>query len=108
MGRCHNSPCGYKVFVCRSRRELSGNVTIAAWVKMNPDTAGAYMGIGGRLRTAPYRGFSLVRHTENVFRLWADDGNGAIAGFDATSDTTYTDTEWHHIAGVVDDGISSL
>ncbi len=88
--------------------QLSGSVTISAWVKMSPNNADAYMGIGGRLKTAPYRGFSLVRHSSNVFRLWADNGGGDIAGFDASSDTTYTDTEWHHIAGVVDGGTSSL
>ncbi|MCF7975491.1 MAG: discoidin domain-containing protein [Phycisphaerae bacterium] len=88
--------------------QLSGSVTISAWVKMAAGNDGLYMGIGGKLKTAPYQGFSLVRHSSNVFRLWADDGNGVIAGFEADSDVTYTDTEWHHVAGVVDDGISSL
>ncbi len=88
--------------------QLSGSVTISAWVKMNAGNAGAYLGIAGKLRPSPYRGFSLVRHSSNVFRLWVDDGKGVIAGFDASSDTTYTDTEWHHVAGVVDDGTSSL
>jgi hypothetical protein len=88
--------------------QLAGSVTISAWVKMNAGTEALYMGVGGKLKTAPYQGFSLVRHSSGVFRLWADNGAGDIAGFDASSDVTYTDTEWHHVAGVVDDGASSL
>ncbi len=86
------------------------DVTVTAWVKMNEGNDGAYMGIGGKLSTQEsyYRGFSLVRHSSGVFRLWADDGNGVIGGFDASSDVTYTDTEWHHIAGVVDANVSTL
>jgi hypothetical protein len=88
--------------------QLTGSVTLSAWVKMNAGNDGVYMGIGGKLKTAPYQGFALVRHSSNVFRLWADDGAGVIAGFDASSDVTYTDTEWHHVAGVVDAGTSML
>ncbi|MCP4451528.1 MAG: hypothetical protein GY809_08705, partial [Planctomycetes bacterium] len=88
--------------------QISGSVTLSAWAKMNAGNADAYMGIGGKLKTAPYRGFSLVRHSSNVFRFWADDGAGNIGGFDASSDGTYTDTEWHHLVGVVDDGTSML
>ena len=88
--------------------QLSGNVTISAWCKMNAGTEASYMGIGGRLKTAPYQGFSLVRHSSGVFRLWADNGAGDIAGFDASSDVTYTDTEWHHVAGVVEGSTSTL
>jgi len=86
----------------------TGNVTIATWVKMNEGNDGAYMGIGGKLKTNGYQGFALVRHSSNVFRLWADNGAGEIAGFDATSDATYTDTEWHYLVGVVDANISTL
>ncbi|NQV32162.1 MAG: discoidin domain-containing protein [Phycisphaeraceae bacterium] len=98
----------YVDFGMNTSLQISGSVTISAWVKMNAGNDGAYMGIGGKLKTAPYRGFSLVRHSSGVFRLWADDGNGVIGGFDASSDVTYTDTEWHHVAGVVDAGTSML
>ena len=75
---------------------------------MNAGNDGAYMGIGGKLISGNYQGFSLVRHGSNVFRLWCDDGAGVLAGHDASSDVTYTDTEWHHVVGVIDDGTSSL
>jgi hypothetical protein len=48
----------------------------------------------------------LVRHASGVFRLWANSADYQLAGFDASSDVSYTDTEWHHVAGVVDDGTS--
>ncbi len=88
--------------------QLFDSVTISAWVKMNAGNDGVYMGIGGKLISGNYKGFSLVRYNTNVFRLWCDDGNGVIAGHEANSDVTYTDTEWHHVVGVVNDGTSSL
>jgi len=87
---------------------LRGSVTISVWVKMNANNAGLYMGIGGKLKTDPYKGFSLVRHSSNVFRLWVDNGANVIAGYEADSDKPYTDTEWHHVVGVVDAGTSML
>jgi len=88
--------------------QLSDSATISAWVKMSTGSPGVYMGIGGKLQTNPYKGFSLVRHSSDVFRLWCDDGAGVLAGHEASSDVTYTDTEWHHLVGVIDDGTSSL
>ena len=66
------------------------------------------MGIGGKLVSGEYKGYSLVRHSSNVFRLWCDNGAGVLAGHEASSNMTYTDTEWHHVAGVVNQTISSL
>ncbi|NQV31712.1 MAG: LamG domain-containing protein, partial [Phycisphaeraceae bacterium] len=88
--------------------EISSSVTISAWVRMNAGNDGAYMGIGGKLARGPYAGFSLVRFSSGVFRLWADGGANELAGFEADSDLSYTDTEWHHVAGVVDAGTSML
>ena len=97
----------YVDFGTGTSMQLSGSATISAWVKMNAGTDGVYMGIGGKLRTAPYAGFSLVRHSSHVFRLWADDGNATLVA--TNSDVaTYTDTEWHHVVGVIDNGITSL
>ena len=87
---------------------LRGSVTLSVWVKMNANNAGLYMGIGGKLKTDPYKGFSLVRHSSNVFRFWADNGANVIAGYEADSDKPYTDSEWHHVVGVVDAGTSML
>ncbi len=88
--------------------QLFGSATISAWVKMNEGNTDAYMGIGGKLISGYYQGFSLVRHDSNVFRLWCDDGAGVLAGHEASSDDTYTDTEWHHVVGVIDNGTSTL
>ncbi len=84
---------------------VTGKLTIAAWVKMKPANEAAYMGIAGKLVSGDYKGFALVRHSSNVFRLWVASA-GNIQG--VSSDATYTDAEWHHVAGVSEDGISSL
>ena len=84
--------------------------TLAAWVKMNPGNAGQYLGIAGKLdNVGGYHGFGLVRHnTTNLFRLWVSDGDtGGINGM-ASSDVTYTDTDWHHVTGVREGQINML
>jgi len=82
--------------------EVTNDFTMTAWAKLAPGSAGVYGGIGGRLtRTGdPYYGFSLVRHSSNKYRLWIGDGTGDLAKSAVSSDVQYTDTEWHHVAGV--------
>ena len=86
--------------------QLTGEVTISAWVKMEADND-AYMGIAGKMggSTGANRGFVLVKHTDDVFRLWfVTDGN--FSGAD--SDVTYFDTNWHHLVGVISGDTGSL
>jgi len=82
---------------------VTGDFTLAAWVKLAPGTDGNYGGIAGKLThldTPEYRGFSLVRHSSNVFRLWIGDGTDDLGKSAVSSDELYTDTEWHHVAGM--------
>ncbi len=84
-------------------QEVTGDFTIAAWVKLAPNNAGRYAGIAGKLVRvggADYMGFSIVRHDSNVFRLWVADGDSAQINGRASSDVIYTDTSWHHVTGV--------
>ena len=87
--------------------QLSEEVTISAWVKMEPGNEDAYMGIAGKMGgfTGANRGFVLVRHSSNVFRLWVVT-DGGFNG--ATSDVTYNDTDWHHLVGVASNATGSL
>jgi prepilin-type processing-associated H-X9-DG protein len=82
--------------------DATGDFTLAAWVQMAPGNSDQYMGIGGRLMVSGgiYTGFALVRHTTNVFRLWVGDNTDDLAKSGVSSDAMYTDTEWHHVAGV--------
>ena len=41
-----------------------------------------------------------MRHTGNAFRLWVGDGTDDLAKSAVSSDTPYTDSEWHHAVGV--------
>ena len=92
-------------------QEVTGDFTIAAWVKLAPNNAGHYGGIAGKLTRrggTDYMGFAIVRYNSNVFRLWVSDGDpDAITG-QASSDLTYTDTGWHHVAGVREGQINTL
>jgi hypothetical protein len=88
---------------------VTADFTLAAWAQMAPDNASQYMGIGGKLlNSGGYRGFSLVRHNSNVFRLWVGDGTDDLAKSAVSSDVTYTDADWHHVAGVREGQINAL
>ena len=67
---------------------VTGDFTLAAWVKLAPGTNGNCGGIAGKLvhlDTPEYRGISLVRYSSNVFRLWVGDGTGDLVHeFDVT------------------------
>jgi len=85
---------------CGTAADITGDFTLAAWVKMAPNNADKYMGIGGRLMTATnYWGFGLVRHSSNFLRLWVGDGSTDLAKSAVNSDVINTDSEWHHVAG---------
>jgi len=83
-----------------SSLDIATDFTVCAWAKPAPGSESSYMGIGGRLVSSPsYMGFSLVRHSSGVYRLWvANQATAAVVG--ASSTATYTASEWHHVAGV--------
>ena len=82
--------------------EVTGDFTLAAWVQLDRTNAGVYGGLGGKLQylNSNYYGFGLVRHSSNFFRLWVGDGSTDLAKSAVSSNAPYTDTEWHHVAGV--------
>jgi len=75
--------------------QITGNLTIEAWVQIE-GSDGEYMGIAGKFVTPD--GYSLTRHESNVFRFWI--ANGEVWG-NVDSDTTYTDSNWHYVVGVI-------
>jgi hypothetical protein len=79
--------------------QLTGQVTVSAWVKMEPANDGVYMGIGGKIESGPYNGYELVRHSSNYFRMWMGNDGGDLSS--VNSDVTYTDADWHHVVGVI-------
>lgn len=100
-----------KVVNCGAAAEqVTGDFTLAAWIKLSPGNAGVYGGIGGKLRFdgTNYFGFALVRHSANFLRLWIGDGTADLTKSAVNSDAIYTDTEWHHVAGVHQGTANSL
>ncbi|MCF7973087.1 MAG: right-handed parallel beta-helix repeat-containing protein [Phycisphaerae bacterium] len=83
--------------------QLAGNLAVTTWVRLSPGTDGLYMGVVGKMNGA--RGFCLVRRDNNRFCFWTGDGFG-YTGQNSTQ--MYTDSEWHHLAGVVSNGTSQL
>ena len=83
--------------------QLTGNMTIAVWVKLADGNAGQYMGIAGKLY--PGSGYGLVRHDTNTFKFWVGSGSVLTA---ATSVQPYTDTDWHHVTGILENGVIKI
>ncbi|MFX0205548.1 MAG: DUF2341 domain-containing protein, partial [Candidatus Hodarchaeota archaeon] len=83
--------------------EFDNHLTIEAWVKI-AGASGDYMGIAGKLDDTDDNGYALVRHSDNRFRFWV--GNDGMSSAD--SDNTYTDSDWHHVVGVIDAGTNYL
>jgi len=79
--------------------QITGYLTIEAWVTI-AGSDGEYLGLGGKLDDIDLEGYALVRYTDNKFMFWV--GDGAMASAD--SDTTYTDSDWHYVVGVVNNG----
>lgn len=82
---------------------VTGNMSICAWVQLDPTNPGQYWGIAGKLTAtggAYYRGYGLDRYSNNKFRFTT--ANGVLNAVSSTQD--YTDTEWHHVTGVLEGG----
>jgi len=91
-----------------SSLQITENLTVEAWVKI-AGSSGEYLGIVGKLTQigfGTYSGYALVRYFDNTFRLWIGDGLGAMG--DVSSDSTYTDSNWHYVVGVINNGTNYL
>jgi hypothetical protein len=83
--------------------QITGNLTIEAWVKASVlDTS---MGIGGKYKINTEYGFSLTKRSNNEFRYYIANG-GSSGRYD--SDIPYNDIEWHHVVGVRRGGTNLL
>jgi hypothetical protein len=83
--------------------QITGALTISAWATI-AGSSGEYMGIAGKLDSTDTEGYALVRHSDNKFKLWVGDGTMTSAD----SDSTYTDSNWHHVVGVINSGTNYL
>ncbi len=83
--------------------QITGYLTMGAWVKI-AGSDGEYLGIAGKLDSTDMEGYALVRHSDNRFRFWVGDGTMASAD----SDTSYTDSDWHYVVGVANNGENYL
>jgi hypothetical protein len=85
--------------------QLTGDMTITVWAKLATGNTGNYYGIAGKYRSSgSYAGFALTRHSSNYFYFWTANGSADYVA----SNTTYTDTNWHHIVGVRRSGTTYL
>ncbi len=83
-----------------SSLQLSGDMSVCAWIRLGHDTSGQCMGIAGKMN-ANYEGFVLARGEDNKFAFLIGSPEGLCV---CTDPGTTDDAEWHHIAGVIEEG----
>jgi len=74
----------------------SGDLTIDAWVKINGGAGTDRRIITQMSSVAAEYSFGLQIYTDNKFYFQVS--NGTV--FSAISNSAYTDTDWHHVAGI--------
>ena len=74
---------------------ITAEITVEAWARVTG--TGTMRGIVNKM-VSTYAGYTLLRHSTNRFSFAT--GNPGTATQYARSDSTYTDTNWHHIVGV--------
>jgi len=87
--------------------QITGSGTIEAWVR--PAASGSYIGIAGKITdqngSPANSGFTLARSNTNYYRFLVGNRTTMVI---VNSNSTYTDTGWHHIVGVVSSGTDYL
>jgi len=84
---------------------LTGDFTIEAWVKS--EVNGEFQGIYTKMpSTGPLSGVCIGKRSDNYFQFVVADGV-ANTGY-VYSDSAYTDTNWHHIFAVRDNGVNRM
>lgn len=85
--------------------QVTGNFTVAAWVKLDAGNSGKQMGIVSKLDFNAERGFALLRYSNNRFMLFRGNGSNIYGAF---GNFVATDTEWHHVAAMLTDTHSRM
>ncbi len=88
-----------------SSLQMSGNLTVSAWVKLGETNDQKWLGIAGKINLDNRRGYGLGRYSTNHFIFLRGDGSQVWATYSAQD---YADTEWHHVAGVHNGVLGSI
>jgi hypothetical protein len=74
----------------------TGDLTISAWVKSEINNE--YQGILGKItvESSDYRGYTIRKGTNDYFEFFT---GGSPDIYLVKSDSTYTDSNWHHVLG---------
>lgn len=78
---------------------ITGDITVSAWVKSTKNNA--WQGILKKQTTGSYNGYGIVKGISNEYRFNIDN-------IYVSSNSTYTDTNWHLVTGTRKNGISSI
>lgn len=86
-----------------SSLQITGDLTIEAWVKDESGVSASY-GIAGRVSSPSYSGYGITKQGL-YYKFWTASAGAYLY---TQSNTTYNDTNWHHIAGVRESGTNYL
>jgi hypothetical protein len=97
-----NGSTNYVAGTNTSSLQLTGDLTVAAWVKLGDNSS---QGIFEKMSYPPYRGYGIVKQ-DGLFKFWtASAGTYAYT----VSNTTYVaDSRWYYVTGVRTSGVNRL
>jgi len=82
---------------------FAGDMSVDAWIKTS--TTGAYQKLIGKMASGQFEwGFRIDDNNTARFAIYQSDSTVYSS---ANSSNTVTDNNWHHIAGVFDDNVST-
>jgi hypothetical protein len=85
-----------------SSMQLTGDLTIAAWVKLGDITN---QGIFEKMISSPYRGYGIAKQ-DGLFKFWTASAGTYVY---TVSNTTYVaDSNWYYVTGVRTSGVNRL
>jgi hypothetical protein len=97
----------------RPSYQFSGDMSLCAWYKLAGGNSGTKMGIVAKMVWngvgSSYSGYGLFRYDDNDLCFLIGPGLGSGYQYDAIwTYASHTDTEWHHVAGVIRQGNAYL
>ena len=103
IGKARSFASGNGIIVpSNANLNLANNFTIEAWVKIS--TSGVQHMFASKYQAST--GWAFFRHSDNKFYMQGGNGSTWPGAFNCSTSTTYTDSNWHHVAAVVGSSVS--
>jgi len=85
-----------------SSLQLTGDLTVAAWVKLGNNSS---QGIFEKMYYAPYNGYGITKQ-DGLFKFWT--ASASVWAYTVSNTTYVADSRWYYVTGVRTSGVNRL